>query len=290
MRDAARHVAKATLVPLRLEPARPRKKIADFGPERAIVKQAYVRQLGLQAGEVKAVRQRLKDLADKGSPDMQLARKSHDLWNLPLLPFENTLLPSLLPPSSAFAPVPVAALQTFGEHLLAVRMQVLGEAERAGPTTQGALVPLDTPELQDLVVSSGRAEHLYAVHVALMANRGLTMNTASSDMMGMLNLERLEMTPAGIQRGELVATVPLAPQEETAVTHKEWSVTAKEFTSIVTDALENFSETGVTDNTELAQSVVSQVQHANQLNITGTVSGGIPMISGSTSTSFTAQD
>ena len=105
-----------------------------------------------------------------------------------------------------------------------------------------------------------------------------------------MNLERLEMVPAGITRGELIGTIPLAPGEKTAVVQKEWSVTTKEFTSIVTDSLENFSETGVTDNTELAQSTTSQVQHANQFNITATVSGGIPLISGSTNASFGAQD
>jgi hypothetical protein len=106
----------------------------------------------------------------------------------------------------------------------------------------------------------------------------------------MLNLERIEMTPAGIERGGLIATIPLAPLEETAVIQKEWSVTTKEFTSIVTDSLESISETGVTDNTELAQSTTSQNQHANQFNITGTVSGGIPIISGSTTSTFGAQN
>ncbi len=75
-----------------------------------------------------------------------------------------------------------------------------------------------------------------------------------------------------------------------AVAQKEWSVTSKEFTSIVTDSLENYSETGVTDNTELAQATTSQLQHSNQFNITGTVSGGIPIISGSVTSGFTAQD
>jgi hypothetical protein len=46
----------------------------------------------------------------------------------------------------------------------------------------------------------------------------------------------------------------------------------------------------VTDNTELAQSVTSQQQHNNQFNITGTVSGGIPIINGSVSSGSTAQD
>ncbi|WP_405007695.1 hypothetical protein OHV13_29725 [Kitasatospora purpeofusca] len=60
----------------------------------------------------------------------------------------------------------------------------------------------------------------------------------------MLDPERLEMAPAGTQRGELIATVPLAaPLEETTVTHKEWSVTSREFASIVTNSLESYSET-----------------------------------------------
>jgi hypothetical protein len=103
-------------------------------------------------------------------------------------------------------------------------------------------------------------------------------------------LERIEMAPAGMERGGLIATIPLAPLEETAVIQKEWSVTTKEFTSIVTDSLENISETGVTDNTELAQSTTSQSQHANQFNITGTVTGGIPVIHGSSTVGFGAQD
>jgi hypothetical protein len=106
----------------------------------------------------------------------------------------------------------------------------------------------------------------------------------------MLNLERIEMAPAGLQRGELVTTIPLAPGEETAVTHKEWSVTSKEFTTIVTDSLENTSETGVTDNTDLSTSTTSQNQHSNQFNITATVQGGIPIISGSSTAGMTAQD
>ncbi|MGO4426358.1 hypothetical protein AB4Z54_48560, partial [Streptomyces sp. MCAF7] len=63
-----------------------------------------------------------------------------------------------------------------------------------------------------------------------------------------------------------------------------------EFSSIVTDSLETFSETGVTDNTELSQSTSSQQQHSNQFNITGTVSGGIPVISGSVTSGYTGQD
>ncbi|WP_053170586.1 hypothetical protein [Streptomyces sp. SBT349] len=128
------------------------------------------------------------------------------------------------------------------------------------------------------------------LHSAVVAARTLGDLVAATPPVGMLNLERIEMVPTGIQRGELVSTIPLAPGEETAVTHKEWSVTSREFTTIVTDSLEEVSETGVTDNTDLSQSTSSESQHSNQFNITGTVQGGIPIISGSSTTGFTSQD
>ncbi|WP_328953462.1 hypothetical protein [Kitasatospora purpeofusca] len=169
-----------------------------------------------------------------------------------------------------------------------------GVAEPPGPAPFAG-VPVDELVAFGLAVAqlrragSGVRDVDAAADRAVVAVQNLVFNTRSSRL-SMLNLERLEMAPAGIQRGELIATIPLAPLEETAVTHKEWSVTSREFTSIVTDSLESYSETGVTDNTELSQSTASQQQHSNQFNITGTVSGGIPVINGSASSGFTAQD
>lgn len=183
-------------------------------------------------------------------------------------PLGDLLTPSPFSPAplSAFAAVPTLALEEFGQAVVALRH------ERAEETEESA-----------------RGAALQALQTAVVAAKGLEANTAAPRM-GLMNLERLEMTPAGIERGELVATIPLAPQEETAVTYKEWSVQKKEFSSIVTDSLETFSETGVTDNTELSQSTSSQQQHSNQFNITGTVSGGIPVISGSVTSGYTGQD
>ena len=46
---------------------------------------------------------------------------------------------------------------------------------------------------------------------------------------GMLHLERMSFIPAGIERGELVHSVPLSPGEEVNISHKEWSNTSEEF-------------------------------------------------------------
>lgn len=165
--------------------------------------------------------------------------------------------------------MPSAELGLFAQALIEARL----ERTRSPSMTRQALIEGTTRALNSAVVAA----------------RGLAVNVAVQPL-GMLNLERIEMVPAGIQRGELIATVPLAPGEQTAVTHKEWSVTSKEFTTIVTDSLEQTSETGVTDNTDLSQSTTSQNQHSVQFNITATVQGGIPIISGSSTGGVTAQD
>jgi hypothetical protein len=259
---SAREIPKATLVQLRLP-------VPPTG--QALIKSAYVRQLRLRPGEAHAVRDHLR------RADQVATEVSDELIDL-LAEYEQQSQPSLLPPLSAFVDVPVPALKAFGDALVELRRQraVRLAADRA-EATAGA-VPA-APE--------GLAQQ--DVRSALVAVRGLAANTRATPL-GMLNLERLEMVPAGLERGELIATIPLAPLEETAVSHKEWSVRSKEFTSIVTDSLETVSETGVTDNTELSQSTTSQAQHSNQFNVTATVTGGIPVINGSAQSGFSSQD
>jgi hypothetical protein len=269
--SAVRRIEKATLVPLTLD-----QPFDLRGRGMAIAKNAFVRQLSLQPGEVEAV-ERLLGAADD-SPHRSEGISRDIPWDL-LRAFEQDSLPSLLPAPSAFAEVPIATLQAFGGALSRVRDLALTPEQRV----RGAVLQIADNEKA--------GEFVYSRHLASIANKALEiLASGQATPIGMLNLERLEMTPAGVERGELIATIPLAPLEQTAVTHKEWSVTSKEFTSIVSDFLENVSEVGVTDNTELAQSTSSQIQHGNQFNITGTVSGGIPIISGSSTTTFAAQD
>lgn len=96
---------------------------------------------------------------------------------------------------------------------------------------------------------------------------------------GFLHLERLDFTPVGIERGELVHSVPLAPGEEVNITHREWSQTTEELQKIVTDFLEDFSEEGVAEKSELAMSASSQHQHSSGLNTGVTASGGYGPVS-----------
>jgi hypothetical protein len=90
---------------------------------------------------------------------------------------------------------------------------------------------------------------------------------------GFLHLEKLRFTPAGIERGGLSYSVPLAPGEEVNIAHKEWSNTTEEFERIATDFQEDYSEEGVAEKSELAQSASSEKQHALGFNTAVTASG-----------------
>lgn len=260
---SARQVLKGTLVRIKLEPSQ--------NDGHGLAKYGLVRQLAITNGDTDLVREHL-EIAGGGSnrdrESRQVSASTLDLFRS----FEQPIVPALRPNISAVAAVPFDELATFANALVQVRALQVRTAQ------QNELATMNVGAM------------MQSLNSAVVATQGFAINTAAQPI-GMLNLERIEMVPAGIQRGELVATIPLAPGEETAVTHKEWSVTSKEFTTIVTDSLEQTSETGVTDNTDLSQSTASQTQHSTQFNITGTVQGGIPpMINGSSTAGVTAQD
>ncbi len=261
LEPASRRLPKVTHVPLGVN--------ADPGtPGGALPKLSYVNRLNLQPGDVVAV---LGGPAAPGKGRRRTAPPAGGALASVLLAFEGFPLPSSLPRGSSFVGVPAAELLSFGQKLLALREKQLQSLFRQ--------------KADPMVIAAARS----LVNTAAVATNSFDASGAVSPI-GMLNLERLEMTPAGMQRGELIATIPLAPGETTTVFQKEWSVTSQEFTSIVTDSLENYSETGVTENTELAHSTTSQVTHANQFNVSATASGGVGFVSGSSAVSFGSQD
>jgi hypothetical protein len=239
------------------------------GSGRAMTKANFVSSLGLQPGEVDTV---LRTLAPEGETASTTLPRDMAFWSL-LRQYEGTPLASELPSPSAFTDIAPNDLIAFGDGLITVRKQTVQQLQKDDPAGTG--------------LQLGNA--LIRLNAAHVMGSTFKANMAAAPV-GMLNLERLEMTPVGIERGGLIATVPLAPMETTFVTQKEWSVTTQEFTSIVTDSLDNYSETGVTENTQLTQATTSQVAHANQFNVTASASGGIGFVSGSASTSFGSQD
>jgi len=85
--------------------------------------------------------------------------------------------------------------------------------------------------------------------------------------LGLLHLERLVMTPLGIERGELLYSLPLAPNEKVTLAHREWAVREEQFSEFIEDYLENFSERGVAESDDIAMSTSTETSHSNALNM-----------------------
>lgn len=220
--NAAREVYMATLVPLDAPP------IAGRDQADGLVKAVSINALQLEPGEVEKVRLHLKRVGARGkNPRARVRDQTLDR----LATFEQPLIPVAEPVLKA-AHIPSDELIEFIDELTRLRR---GEVTRASDTAE----------------ETARAAIRF--NAAVVASYALSLPQTTMPV-GLLNLERIEMVPTGIERGELVTTIPLAPGERTAVTQKEWSVTSSEFTTIVTDELGELSETGVTDNTDLSQS------------------------------------
>ncbi|HEY4241448.1 MAG TPA: hypothetical protein VGM88_16620 [Kofleriaceae bacterium] len=229
----------------------------------AVRKSGLVRSLGLQSGETAAARDVIGKAANPALLELAQA-------------FEGGPIASALPSAAKFAAIPDTDLVAFSQAIAKNRQKAAAAPAR---TANGA------------VDTHAQALALNAANTALVAAASYSDGVeAAVSPIGMLNLERIEMTPAGIERGGLLATIPLAPKERTTVLQQEWSVVTKEFTSVVTDSLDNYSETGVTDATQLSQSTTSQVAHSNQFNINSSVSGSYGFVTASVATAFGGQD
>jgi len=196
LNNSARHVEKATLVPLLIDTTQ------DAASESggAVVKFGFVRQLTLQLGEVSAVEDRVR--ADKSLERLATG----EFWNL-LASFEGSPMASQLPSASAFSTVPMHALRTFGEVIRKIRKQAAQESSRGSSPaakTVHSQVGL-SPTVQ--VPSADSGKRLYLLHLATVAVQGFTFSSGQTPV-GMLNLERIEMAPAGIQRGEGLGQFP----------------------------------------------------------------------------------
>jgi hypothetical protein len=93
---------------------------------------------------------------------------------------------------------------------------------------------------------------------------------------GYLHLERLQFTPVGYEKGELVYSLPMLPDETVRLTHREWSRTETEYTKLVATELETASEQAISEKSELAQSASTQQQHTSAYNtsVSSGYSGG----------------
>lgn len=233
---------------------------------RAHEKAGLLRGLQLRAGEVETVRQAT------GERSVHIA---DEVWATATR-FEPQPVGILVPQASEVADLPAEHLVALGHAVLAHRTEQLMSVRSS----------VDGGRVYGRPASGiTEADRKSLVTYAHNAVRAFT-NAVQVSPIGVLHLERVEMAPAGIERGELLATIPLAPGEQTSVVQKEWTVTNSEFSSIVTDFLENYSEKGVTEKSELAEATQSQSKHSQQLGLDASVSGSYGFVTFSTSASF----
>ena len=107
---------------------------------------------------------------------------------------------------------------------------------------------------------------------------------------GWLFLERIETYPVGVERGEMVFTIPMAPQETITVSHREWSTSEQEYTDIVDDYFEGYSERGVVDKTDASLATENEAKHASSVNFGATLSGGYGPVTLTTTLGLTSSD
>lgn len=92
--------------------------------------------------------------------------------------------------------------------------------------------------------------------------------------LGLLHLEQLVITSLGVERGELVYSLPLAPSERVTLSHKEWSLKQEEYSRFVQDYFENYSERGVAEKTDIAVSSKSETEHAKSMSMSRPLAPG----------------
>jgi hypothetical protein len=174
-------------------------------------------------------------------------------------------------------------------------------AERYQPKLFGALVSKLQPYIGVSTEQFAAAGASQTVLTGLkgLFNSTLNLNGLSGTIAGFqsrmtvepvgnLHLERVEMYPAGVERGELIYSVPLAPGETVNLSHKEWSTTEKEFEDIVNDYFEGYSEQGVAEKSDIAMSNDSQSQHSTALNVGASLSASYSSVTLSTSFGYNA--
>ena len=118
-------------------------------------------------------------------------------------------------------------------------LRVVGQVETV-PHLEAAAGLARVPS-QQLVAMADQVAALRGVQRTGAFNmvREAFANQIKVSPIGRLHLERLEMYPAGVERGELVFTVPMAPGETVTVSHKEWSTSSHTYEDIVQDAVES---------------------------------------------------
>lgn len=261
--NSQRTVSKATYVPTRLL-ATPEGGAAGYRP---LQKLAFLRGLGVSGPELAALgASGGADVAPVPQDVIELAQRVVTDWG---------------PGATRRLGAAVAAAAS--DQLLALGRAVVAHRRQQEQVAAGSRPP------EGARVAAEQTRQAVAAVLAYEAS-----TRAPNEPIGRLHLERLEMTPVGVEHGELVHSVPMTPHETVNISHREWSVTSQTFETIVQDSFEGFSQTGVTDKTDLSQAAENQTRHSSQLDVNGSVSatynGGAYSVTAAASVASSTKD
>ncbi len=125
---------------------------------------------------------------------------------------------------------------------------------------------LPAPTLINIPVS----QTALAARAMIVENKKRILETLVEKMkvepIGYLHLERLQFTPVGYERGELVYSLPMLPGETVRLTHREWSRTETEYSKLVSTEIETAAEEAISEKSEITQSSNTQQQHSSAYN------------------------
>jgi hypothetical protein len=152
-------------------------------------------------------------------------------------------------------------------------------------------IRLDTPDLLP-VIWDKVTESVATLTVVQPDSTELVIDAFEERMkvepIGRLHLERIDMSPTAILRGELMHSIGMAPKETVVLIHREWSSRTTTFEKVVAEEFEQSKEDSVTENTELANATETQSRHSSSLSMEATASGSYGFASGSVTVGYEA--
>jgi len=216
--NSQRHVNKATYAPAKLPPGAP-------AAPQVLEKATFARSLGVSKSEATALH------GEAGGQSAEFGKTLKLVTNIAAADWPSALNRY----GQALAQTSRQALVDVGEAVLQYRQAQLSML----PQSPASSVQKSARAKNVIAPSLDPARDDIAKHTALVV--GVFKYHLPVQPVGALHLERLEMTPVGVEHGELVHSVPMTPGETVNIAHKEWSVTTQTFESIVNDSFEGYS-------------------------------------------------
>jgi hypothetical protein len=197
--------------------------------------------------------------------------------------------PKLPVPAAPLPPPPEPVATRLGKELAAVAHAAAAWTDRKLPERArrftdipAAVVPASLRESAVDLLMSGLSFLIAQARITATVKSSLT--TRELQPLGLLHLEQLVITPLDVERGELIYSLPLAPNERVTLSHKEWSLRQEEYSRFVQDHFENYSERGVAEKTDIAVSSKSETEHSKTMSMSRPLAPGGATLAGAVGT------